>query len=84
MSAINDLTGRCLDAFLMRSRAWYRQTLSNGSQQTTSNRQQSGVPVYSGKDAQERVQKTGVIRHLYDFRRQSIDGFDPKDLPELQ
>ena len=85
MSAINDLTGRCLDAFLKRRRAWYRQSKlnGNGTETNSSYKQRVGVPVYSGKDAQQRVLETGVIRQLYSVRGQNVDIYPSEEIPEL-
>ncbi len=85
MSAVNDLTGRCLDAFLKRRRAWFRQSKLNGNGTETngSYKQRVGVPVYSGKDAQQRVLETGVIRQLYGVRGQNVDIYPSEEIPEL-
>ena len=61
MSAVNDLTGRCLEAFLQRRKIWYRRG-KGGFTQTV------GVPVYSGLDAEQRVRETGIIRRLYEVK----------------
>ncbi len=60
LSAIQDFQGRCLDAFLQRRLDWFTQTAPN----TANPNQPVGVPVYSGKDAQERVIRTGIICQL--------------------
>ena len=85
MSAVTDLTGRCLDAFLKRRRAWFRQSKLNGNGTETngSYKQRVGVPVYSGKDAQQRVLETGVIRQLYSVRGQNVDTYPSEEIPEL-
>ncbi len=85
MSAVTDLTGRCLDAFLKRRRAWYRQSKLNGNSSETngSYKQRIGVPVYSGKDAQQRVIETNVIRRLYTVRGQNVELYEPSEIPEL-
>jgi len=85
MSAVTDLTGRCLGAFLKRRLAWKRQSNVNGTAEETNNlyKQRVGVPVYSGKDAQERVLETGVINQLYKVRGQNVDTYAPGEIPEL-
>jgi len=85
MSAVTDLTGRCLDAFLNRRRSWYLQTKQNGnvSETNTTYNQRVGVPVYSGRDAQKRVLETGVIRQLYAVRGQNVGVYKPTEIPEL-
>ena len=86
MSAVVDITGRCLNAFLNRRRSWFLQTRQNGnsSERSTVYRQRVGVPVYSGRDAQQRVLETGVIRRLYEVRGQNVEVYKPTDIPELQ
>jgi hypothetical protein len=83
MSAINDLTGRCLEAFLKRRKAWQRQTILNGGNSNGSYKQRIGVPVYSGKDAEERVLASGVVYQLYNVRGQNVGVYTPNDIPEL-
>jgi len=85
MSAISDLTVRCLEAFLKRCRAWYRQSKinSNGAETNSTYKQRVGVPVYSSKEAQQRVLKAGVIHQLYSVRGQMINDFSLDELPEL-
>jgi hypothetical protein len=83
MSAINDLTGRCLEAFLKRRKAWHRQTILNGGNANGSYKQRIGVPVYSGKDAEERVLDSGVVYQLYNVRGQNVGVYTPNDIPEL-
>lgn len=84
MSAVTDLTGRCLDAFLKRRQSWYRHNKanSNGSASSSYN-QRVGVPVYSGRDAEQRVLDTGVIRDLYLVRGQNVATYKSTDIPEL-
>lgn len=87
MSAVKDLTGRCLDAFLKRRLDWHRQMQAsnrNGSEEKAENRKVVGVPVFSGKDAQELVCKMGVIRQLYSVReRGAVSEYRPDLIPEL-
>ena len=87
MSAVTDLAGRCLEAFLKRRHSWYLQTKSVGKSTTeardTTFNQRVGVPVYSGKDAQQRVEETGVIDLLYRVRGQNVSTYTKDDIPEL-
>jgi len=86
MSAINDLSGRCLDAFLKRRLSWYRQYTASSNLKASNNglyKQRVGVPVYSGHDAEVRVLETGVIRQLYHVRGQSVTDYTTSYLPEL-
>lgn len=85
MSAVTDLTGRCLDAFLRRRQSWYRQSKvgNNGTENSAAYNQRVGVPVYSGKDTEQRVLDTGVIRDLYLVRGQNVATYKANDIPEL-
>lgn len=91
MSAVTDLSGRCLEAFLKRRRSWHLQTeyMRNGrntngnSQEVVMYNQRVGVPVYSGRDAQLRVEETGVIDLIYRVRGQNVSTFTKKEVPEL-
>ena len=92
LSAITDMTGRCLEAFLKRRRSWHLQTkyyMQNGhgrngtSSEMALHNQRVGVPVYSGKDAQQRVEETGVIDLLYRVRGQNVGIYTKEDVPEL-
>jgi len=58
----------------------------NGNRAEANNRynQSLGVPVYRGRDAQETVLETGVIRYLYEARGQSVEEYKPDDMPELR
>jgi hypothetical protein len=86
MSAIVDLTGRCLGAFLNRRRSWFLQTKQNGNSQekNTVYKTKVGVPVYSSRDAQDRVLETGIIRRVYEVRGQNVAAYSSTDVPELQ
>ncbi|MEO8972485.1 MAG: hypothetical protein ABI406_12890 [Ktedonobacteraceae bacterium] len=90
MSAITDLAGRCLDRFMKRRRAW--QLLSGNMQNghsnghtpvSTSFNMRVGVPVYSGKDTQQRVEETGIIQLLYRVRGQNVAEYSKEDVPEM-
>src|SRR6266536_1731611 len=88
MSAVDDLKGRCLDAFLNRRQQWHRQQVSlNGNRPVASIgsfNQRVGVPVYSGRDAAERVRETCVIQRLYEVKGTEVDEYTAEDIPELE
>ena len=91
MAAVSDLAGRCLSAFLRRRESWHQQaekeveTSLNGNSLDGNGEynQKVGVPIYSSRDAQERVFRTDVIRLLYNVRGQSVDDESIWDIPEL-
>lgn len=87
LSAIEDLKGRCLEAFLNRRKRWQQQQkLLNGNPPQSSIgglNQRVGVPVYSGRDAEERVKETGIIRRLYQVKGTEVGEYGVKDVPEL-
>ena len=85
MSAVNDLSGRCLEEFLKRRRSWQRQVKinSNGTGANGFQRQRIGVPVYSGHNAEQRVMETGVIRQMYSIRGQNVSEYTADEIPEL-
>lgn len=78
ISSVQDFQGRCLDAFLQRRLDWLTQTASNASNTS----QRVGVPVYSGKDSEERVIHTRVIAQLCKATGRDFTKY--KMLPELQ
>lgn len=87
LSAIEDLKGRCLEAFLNRRKRWNQQQkfLSNHAPQSSIGglNQRVGVPVYSGHDAEERVKETGIIRRLYEVKGAEVGEYRVEDIPEL-
>lgn len=87
MSAVDDLKGRCLNAFLNRRQQWRRQQLSLNISTPVASigsfNQRVGVPVYSGQDATDRVQETCVIQRLYEVKGQEVDDYAVEDIPEL-
>jgi hypothetical protein len=85
MSAINDLTGRCLEEFLKRCRSWHRQAKinNNGADPNSRYKQRVGVPVYSGRSAERRVRETGVISRMYSVRGQNVGTYTVDEIPEL-
>lgn len=88
MSAIEDLKGRCLAAFLKRRHEWQQQKAAlNGNAPTSSLNslnQRVGVPIFSGADAERRVQATGVIARLYKARGQEVGNYSAEEIPELK
>jgi hypothetical protein len=88
MSAIGDLKGRCLDAFLKRRRQWQQQKASlNGNTPTASIdsfNHRVGVPIFSGRDAERRVLETCVIARLYSVRGEEVGTYSAEDVPELE
>jgi hypothetical protein len=87
ISAIDDLKGRCLNAFLSRRQQWRRQQNAlNGNTPIASigsYNQRVGVPVYSGSDAEARVIETCVIKRLYEVKGSEVGNFSSEDIPEL-
>lgn len=88
MSAVNDLTGRCLDAFLKRRMIWeeQREELDGTSPAHSINslNQRVGVPVFSGQDAEQRVLQTGVIKKLFAVSGKAEGDYPIDKLPEFQ
>src|SRR5450755_440788 len=88
MSAVEDLKGRCLNAFLKRRQQWHQQKKSlNGSSPVgsiDSLNQRVGVPIFSGKDAEQRVKETNVVKKLYSVRGQEVSAYKVEEIPELQ
>ncbi len=77
MSAVQDLSGRCLEAFLaMRKKEldWV-----TGTTQGTS---RNPIPIYSSRDAEKRVIQQGVICRL--CQGIGMDFSHYQDLPELK
>jgi hypothetical protein len=88
MSAVSDLSGRCLSAFLKRRYEWYQQLKQslngNSSQANTMYNQLVGVPVYSGQDSENRVIETGIIKRIYRVKRLNVREYELGDIPELR
>lgn len=88
MSAVDDLQGRCLEAFLNRRLQWQKhKSVLDGNRPVGSIsglNMRVGVPIFSGSDAEERVQMTGVIKSLYKVRGEEVGSFRVEDLPEFQ
>lgn len=96
MSAVEDLKGRCLNAFLRRRQQWgkWQEQKAHLNGHSPNGRgpvssidslnRRVGVPVYSGKDAEQRVLKTGVIKNLYRVKGVEVDPFNEQEFPELQ
>ncbi len=87
MSAVNDLKGRCLDAFLKRRLQWQKHKSILDSNHPIGSigglNQRVGVPIFSGRDAEERVQATGVIKSLYQRRGKEVGTYRIEELPEF-
>lgn len=77
-SSIKDLTGRCLEAFLQRRSDYH----SNNRQNTQGKR--TGVPVYSGRDAEILVRTMQIICRLYEVRDRSlVKDYSTHAVPDL-
>ena len=87
MSAVDDLKGRCLHAFLKRRQQWIKQQESLNANKPVGSigsfNQRVGVPVYSGQDAEERVKETCVIHDLYEVKGEEVGDFSAEVIPEL-
>ena len=84
MSAVNDLTGRCLNAFLERRRQWHMLN-HNGSKGNRGSNRPLSVPVYSGRDAEERVLNKEIIRDLYKVRNKAVvQNYNEANILDLQ
>lgn len=88
MSAVDDLKGRCLHAFLKRRQQWNarKEQLAASAMPLNSiegMNQRVGVPVFSGKDAEQRVQRENIITKLYNVRGEevSIDNIEDAPIP---
>ena len=85
MSAVNDLSGRCLNAFLTRRQQWHLLNSSNGRNPNRGGNRSMSVPVYSGRDAEEKVRKMGVIHSLYKVRNKAVvKNYSEQDVPDLK
>lgn len=83
MSAVDDLKGRCLQAFLKRRQMWYQQQPLKINKRPATSYQRVAVPVYSGRDAERRVIESGVIQRLYEVKGVEVDDFCEDDILEL-
>ena len=87
MSVVTNMTEHCLEAFLKRHRSWYGRSVSSEeavrAAETPTLNQRMGIPVYSSKDAQQRVEEPGVIDLLYRILSQNASAFLLLDVPEL-
>jgi hypothetical protein len=75
MAAIQDLTGRCFDAFLKQRKKWLDQRKDNPTQNI-------GIPIYSGKDAEERVLERDILCKLNIAAQKDLCPYH--SLPEVQ
>jgi hypothetical protein len=84
LSAINDLSGRCLNAFLKRRYDWYQQQkLSLNGKTPRAYNQFVGVPVYSGQDAENRVLETGIVKRVYQVKRLNVKDYSSDEIDEI-
>jgi hypothetical protein len=78
MSAVQDLTERCLEAFLAsRKSEWL-----NWATDTTQDTRRNLIPVYSSRDAEKRVIQQGIICRLCQGIGKDFSHY--QDLPELK
>lgn len=76
MSAVNDLSGRCLESFLKLRKLWHMRKRQGQSQRV-------GVPIYSGQDAESLVRNAGIIHQLYHIKGENVGEYTVDDIPEL-
>ena len=75
MASVQDLTTRCFDAFLKQRKKWYDQRRDNPTQNI-------GIPIYSGKDAEEKVLGHDIICKLNIAAQRDLCPYS--DLPETE
>ena len=78
MTAINELTGRCLRAFLELRSQW---TLHNSNQ--TQHGSMRGIPVYSGYNFEMQVGQQHIVDRLYEARQLGVGDYTSSQIPEL-
>ena len=78
MTAINELTGRCLGPFLELRRQW---TLYNRN--LTQHGNMRGIPVYSGYNFEIRVRQQNIVSRLYEVRQRGVGNYTSSQIPEL-
>src|ERR1051326_1577402 len=81
-SAVSDLTGRCLEAFLKLRRNWYKHARSSGNSGGNNPGQRVSIPIYSGQEADKRVIDQDIICKLCRVTGRFINEYH--DLRELQ
>lgn len=82
MSALQDLTGRCLEAFLKLRQNWYKQTRTSGNSGVDNPSQRVSIPIYSGMEAEHRVIQQGIICKLCQSTGRNFSNY--RNLPELK
>ena len=82
MSALQDLTARCLEAFLKLRQNWYKHTRTSGNSSADNLGRKVSIPIYSGMEAEYRVLQQGVICKLCQSIRKDFSNY--RDLPELK
>lgn len=81
MSAVNDLRGRCYDAYLALREKEQLLHSRNKTRGVGGFERSASNSIYSGKDAQDRVMKTDVVSLIHAISEHSDDA---STLPELQ
>jgi hypothetical protein len=78
MSAIKELTGRCLGAFLELRRDWmlYNRNLTQHGHMV-------GIPVYSGYNLEKLVMQQNIVGRLYEVRQSDVGNYTSSQIPEL-
>ena len=78
MTAINELTGRCLGAFLELRSRW---TLYNRNQTQRGNMR--GIPVYSGYNFEMLIKQQDIVSRLYEVKQRGVGDYTSSQIPEL-
>lgn len=78
ITAINELTSRCLSAFLEQRNLWALYN-SNASLRGS----MRGIPVYSGYNLEEQVRQQGIVYRLYQNKQPSVGNYTDGQVPEL-
>ena len=78
ITAINELTGRCLGAFLEQRSLWTRY---NSNQALHGSMR--GIPIYSSYDINKQVEQQGIVHRLYKAKQPSVANYTSKQVPEL-
>jgi hypothetical protein len=78
ITALNELTSRCLGAFLEQRRIW---TLYNSNRALRGSMR--GIPVYSGYNFELQVRQQGIVHQLYKAKQLSVAEYTKDQVPEL-
>jgi hypothetical protein len=78
ITAINELTSRCLDAFLGQRSLWTRNN-SNAAVHGS----MRGIPVYSSYYLDTKVRQQGIVHRLYKAKQPSVGSYNFNQVPEL-